>query len=112
MKYRVIFQPRALAQLEEEYRYITQANPIAAARWFNRFVAALEGLADFPQRCPVARESEAAGREIRQLLFGKRSGVRRAYFVIEHDTVRILSIRHSARVDATPEELLGEERPS
>lgn len=108
MKYRVIFQPRALAQLEEQYRHIAQANPIAAARWFNRFVSTLEGLASFPERCAIARESETAGREIRQLFFGKRAGVRRAYFVIDGETVRILSIRHAARDDAPLEDLLDE----
>lgn len=105
MTYRVIFQPRALANLEEQYHYIANDSPEAAARWFNRFVHALEGLARFPERCPVARESHLAGREICQLLFGKRSGVRRAYFVIEDDTVRILCIRHSAQTDAAPGDL-------
>ncbi len=40
MKYRVIFQPRALQGLEEQYQHIAKANPRAAADWFNRFVAA------------------------------------------------------------------------
>ena len=107
MNYRVILQPRALAQLEEQYETIAKESPTAAARWFNGFVTALDGLSDFPQSYPVAAESRIVGREVRQLLFGKRTGIRRAYFVIVDDTVRILSIRHSARNDATHDELFG-----
>jgi len=107
MMYRVIFQPRALQHLEEQYQYIAKHNPRAAANWFNRFVSALEGLSQSPERCAVARESELVGREIRQFLFGKRAGIRRAFFVIEEDKVRILSIRHSAQSDIPLDELLN-----
>jgi len=109
MSYRVVFQPRAIANLDEQYQYIAKDNPAAAAQWFNRFVDALEGLSKFPERCPVAPESELVGREIRQFLFGKRSGARRACFAIDGDTVRILCIRHSAQQEASLEDLLGEE---
>ena len=108
MNYRVVIQPRALGQLDQQYGFIAKENPVAAARWFNHFVDAIEGLAHFLERCPVARESELAGREIRQLLFGRRAGVHRVYFVIEHDTVRILCIRHSARLDAPLGDLQNE----
>jgi plasmid stabilization system protein ParE len=107
MNYRVIFQPRALADLEEQYQYIAGHNLTAAVNWFNNFVESLEGLSIFPQRCPIARESEQSGREIRQFLYGKRAGMRRAYFVIEDDTVRILCIRHAAQRDIPLEDLLG-----
>ena len=107
MKYRVIFQPRALSSLEEQYRHIANDNPEAAAKWLNRFVDAIEGLSDKPERCPVARESEHVGIEIRQFLFGKRQGVRRVLFVVDGNTVRILSVRHSAQADVAPDDLLG-----
>jgi plasmid stabilization system protein ParE len=106
MKYHVIFQPRALQNLEGQYQHIASHNPRAAARWFNRFVTALEGLSQFPERSPIARESDLTGREIRQLLFGKRQGVRRAFFVIEQQTVRILSIRHASQSEIDPDDLL------
>jgi len=61
MKYRVIFQPRALQNLEEQYQHIAKQNAAAAAKWFNQFVAALDGLAHSPERCGIARESELAG---------------------------------------------------
>ena len=108
MKRRVIFQPRALEQLEEQYQELAKQNSQAAATWFNRFVAALQSLDQMPERCPVARESELVGKEIRQLLFGKRAGKRRVFFAIEADTVRILAIRHSARSDIPLEDLLND----
>jgi len=108
MTFRVILQPRAQAQLEAQYQHIAQQKPETAPRWFRRFVAAPEGLSKFPERCAIAPESKLAGREVRQLLFGKRGGVRRAHFVNEDDVVRILCIRHSARADASAEELTDE----
>ena len=108
MKYRVIFQPRALRDLEDQYRYIEQQNPAAATRWFNRFVTAIDSLAEFPERCSVARETDTVGKEIRQLLFGKGRGVRRALFAIEGETVRVLCIRHIAQQDTSAGELLGD----
>lgn len=108
MKHRVIFQPRALRELEEQYQYIAERSPQMAARWFNRFVSSLEGLANNPERYAVAREAGLVKREIRQLLFGKGRGVRRVLFIVERDTVRILCIRHSAQQDLTREQLLGD----
>jgi len=107
MIYRVVFQPRALQQLEEQYQHIAKQNPSAAANWFNRFVTSLESLSQMPERCAIARESELIGKEIRLFLFGKRAGTRRAYFVVEADAVRILAIRHSAQSDIAPEDLLN-----
>ena len=102
----MVFQPRALEHLEEQYQHIAKQNVRSAATWFNRFVSALESLS-VPERCPVARESELVGKEIRQFIFGKRAGIRRVYFTIVGDTVRILAIRHSAQSDIPPEELLN-----
>lgn len=90
MNYRVVIQPRALINLREQHRYIAASSPTAADRWFHHMIAALEGLGQHPHRCPVARESEAAGREIRQLLVGKRGGIRRVYFVISSEAVHVL----------------------
>jgi plasmid stabilization system protein ParE len=108
MKYRVVFQPRALRELEEQYEYIAQQNPTSAARWFNRFVSSLSGLANHPERCSIARESALVRQNVRQMLFGKGRGVRRALFIIDGDAVRIVCIRHSAQQDLSAEELLGE----
>jgi plasmid stabilization system protein ParE len=105
MKYRVIVQPRALADLEAGYEYVALQNQPAATRWLNRFLTAIEDLSDFPERCSIARKSELVGQEIRQLIFGRRPGVWRALFIIDSDAVRVLCIRHGARQDASAEDL-------
>ena len=104
MKHKLIIQPPALADLDEAYRWIAQRSPENAARWFNRFVEALQTLERFPGRCGVAPESEQIGQEIRQLLYGRRGGAYRALFVVRDDEVHILHIRHAARNSMTPED--------
>jgi plasmid stabilization system protein ParE len=104
MTYRVIFQPRALADLRAQYEYLAERNPAAATRWFNQFVKGLESLAEFPHRCAISSASRRAGREVRQYVFGHRGNARCAYFVIDTDSVRILCIRHSAQSGPTPDD--------
>jgi len=48
---------------------------------------AIAALADMPERCPVADESEQLGITLRQLLYGRRRGVYRLLFSIEGETV-------------------------
>ena len=74
-KYRLIIQPPALDDLDEAYQWIREQAPEAAARWFNGFVEALNTLATFPDRCGLAPENDAVEAAIRQLLYGRRSGV-------------------------------------
>lgn len=104
MKYKLIIQPPALADLDEAYRWIAQRSPENAARWFNGFLEALQTLEHFPTRCGAAPESEQIGQEIRQLLYGRRGGTYRALFVVRDDEVHVLHIRHAARNTMTPEE--------
>jgi plasmid stabilization system protein ParE len=110
LKYRVILQPRALRDLDAQFQHIAQRSPETAARWLNRFLNSLEKLANNPERCSIARESGLVGKEVRQALFGKGRGVRRALFVIDADAVRIVCVRHSAQKDLSAEELLDEIR--
>lgn len=98
MAYQVEIGPSALREAEEAYLYIARDASEAAIEWFNGLVDAIYSLEDFPNRCLLAPESEEAGRQIRQLLYGKRSGRYRILFVITpDDIVRVLHIRHGAR---------------
>lgn len=58
---------------------------------------ALNSLTESPERCGLAPENDAVEPEIRQLLYGRRSGVYRALFTITGREVRVLHIRHAAR---------------
>jgi plasmid stabilization system protein ParE len=107
-KYRLIIQPPAFDDLDEACQWISERAPEAAARWFNGFVEALNSLTTSPERCNLAPENDAVEPEIRQLLYGRRSGVYRALFTITENEVRILHIRHAARQTMTAEELSNE----
>src|SRR5438132_10796401 len=97
MSYRVIIQPNAEAELDAAYLYRYTRAPQAAARWFAGIVEAINSLAEFPERCPLAPENGHFPEEIRQLLNGTRRDVFRILFTIQGDTVHILHVRHGAQ---------------
>jgi plasmid stabilization system protein ParE len=97
VKYRVIIQPPAAANVDEAYRWVVERAPASANKWLNGLEAAIRTLEDFPQRCPLAEESRAFDMEIRQLVYGKRVGAYRVLFAIVEDTVHVLHVRHGRR---------------
>jgi plasmid stabilization system protein ParE len=97
MTYHVIIQPNAEAELDEAYVYRHARASQAAARWFAGIVEAINSLAHFPERCPLAPENEYFTEEIRQLLYGRRRDVFRILFTMQGDTVHVLHIRHGAQ---------------
>lgn len=98
MKYRVELTSRALEDVENAVGYLQQhAAESTVANWYDRLLATVESLAENPQRCPKAAESERMGIDLREILFGKRRGVFRILFTIESKSVRIHTIRHAAR---------------
>ena len=103
MKYRVEVTATAKADAHEAYLWVAEQSPVRAARWYNGLMDAAASLDTYPERCPIAPESAVV--EIRQLLYGKRSGVYRILFEIRKLTVYILHIRHSARKALEPHEL-------
>jgi len=96
-KFHVIIQPPAAAEMDEACLWIAEHNPDAAVKWFLGLQEAIQGLATFPERCPLAPESDAFKEEIRQLIYGRRTGRYRIFFTIRGDSVRILHVRHGAR---------------
>jgi plasmid stabilization system protein ParE len=97
MIYRVIIQPNAEAELDAAYMYRYARAPQAAARWFREFVDAINSLAEFPERCPLAPENGHFPEEIRQLLYGNRRDAFCVLLTIQGDTVHVLHIRHGAQ---------------
>jgi plasmid stabilization system protein ParE len=105
MTHQAAITDRAAQDLENAYRWYAQRAPESAANWYNGFLDALNKLSTNPERCPVAPESKKLHTEIRQLLYGRKWSYR-ALFVIRKATVVVLHIRHTARRDAAPEDLL------
>jgi plasmid stabilization system protein ParE len=113
MSYRVETSEAAEAEAEALYLWILRRAPERAAAWYEGLLAAVASLADFPRRCPLARENHRFDREIRQLVYGRGGAACRILFTIidpdvgEDDfVVRILHVRHAAQRD------LGEEDTS
>jgi len=105
MKYKVIIQPPALADIEGAYRYIHERAPTRAPDWLDKLYEAMESLEELPKPCSLAPESNEVGQDIRQMLYGKRGGVYRVLFVVLDDQVRILHVRHAAREFLKPDEI-------
>jgi plasmid stabilization system protein ParE len=105
MSKQVVISDRAARDLEEAYLWIAKQAAQPAVRWYNVSLDALSTLSSCPERCSLAAGNRKSPAEIRQLLYGRR-GSNRALFTIQHQTVVVLHIRHTARRDASPEELL------
>jgi len=97
MKYRVVIQPPAREDIEAAYAWLAEQSPAAAARWYDGLEKAVGSLESWPRRCPLAPETDAFAVQIRQLLYGRRTGRYRILFTIRGREVHILHVRHGAR---------------
>jgi plasmid stabilization system protein ParE len=84
VKVQVVIEPRAERDIDEAAGWIAVHAADAAEHWFDAMQSAIQSLADFPQRCPRARECLSARYVLRQLVFGRRRGRYRLIFTI-HD---------------------------
>lgn len=74
--------------------------------WLEGFDQALASLAQNPERCTLARESDAFRIELRELHYGLRSkATHRAIYSIHRDEVIVYAVRHLAQQELTPQEL-------
>ena len=103
MKFTVVITDTAWAEIEEAYDWLAARAPQAAQKWKLGLLDAVARLEMLPKAKSLAPESDLFGREIRQLLFGKRQHNYRALFEVQGAKVIVLRVRHSAR------RLLGEE---
>ena len=99
MEYRVDISIPALQDAELAFLWIREYNLEILKIWYEGLLTAIFSLEQSPNRCSVAPESKFLGREIRQLLYGKRSQAYRIFFEIREDekVVRIYRIWHSSR---------------
>jgi plasmid stabilization system protein ParE len=108
MTYRVILMPNAIANLTHYHDYAAKRAPQTAARWLERFQAAIETLSELPERWPIAAETSLVSAPVRPMLFGKGRNVYRVLFSIVGNEVRVLHVRRAAIDIASLEELLGD----
>lgn len=94
----VLLQARAAADVRQTMTWLTEhVSRASAARWHARVEAALESLANNPERCAVADEATDLGVDLRELLVGRRPHVYRILFTIDGNTVNVHRIRHAAQ---------------
>ncbi len=104
MNRRVVLSRRAEEQLEKAYRWYAERSQRSAAKWYNGFIDALESLAVNPKHFGQAPESSLFPVQLRQLLYGRRRNWRRLY-TVRDDMVFVVSIRHAAQGEMTPDDL-------
>jgi plasmid stabilization system protein ParE len=100
MRYRIIIEQQAYAEMDETYEWIAQYSPEKATLWYFDMTERIESLQNNPYRCSLAPESSFFPEEIRQLLFEKY----RILFTVRGEEVHVLHIRHSARDTLKPNE--------
>jgi plasmid stabilization system protein ParE len=105
MTYRVVLQRLAVEDLNAAYLHVAGHAPKTAARWFERFQAALQTLDQRPDRCPFAPEKRKVGIELREFQFGRPPNVFRAIFLIDGEAVRILRVRRAQRRSLSRQEI-------
>jgi plasmid stabilization system protein ParE len=68
MSYQILIQPAAFQDIETSYRWMCDnLSPEVANNWYYELQDAISTLQEFPNRCTIAPETAAIGREIRQL---------------------------------------------
>lgn len=97
-RFRVIVGPLAEQDLAQVAEYVSRDSPSRAETLLNRLGDAIASLSIGPLRWPVAPESEAFAREIRQ----RTVRPFRVVFEIRGDVVFVLRVRHGARRTLDP----------
>lgn len=112
MGYQAVLSETAEGDAGQIYDWIIERAPSRGPKWFGELVDSLYSLEQLPYRCPLARESVQARREIRCLLFGSRKHAYRILYEVNEasQTVWVLHIRHGSLQDV-PVDQLSDARP-
>ena len=106
MTYRVRIFPRAEADIEHIFQWISQRSPLGALRWYAAFDDAAARLVTDPLSAGLARENEFVEHEIRQILFKTPRGrLYRCLFTVTGNEVRLLRVRGPGQRDLQRDEL-------
>lgn len=98
MSYQVIILPSAEDDIVQAASEMSQYAGInVAADWVASLQTAINTLAEFPLRCPLAPEDAHFSSSIRQLLHGKKRQQYRVLYTVQPDAVYILHVRHAIR---------------
>ena len=96
--YQVILLPAAERDIGEAYEWLAAQDAEAAVRWYNRLLEVVLSLEIFPERCPLAPETNFLDEKIREIFHGRRQHKYRILFTVSENKVHVLHIRHGARL--------------
>ena len=96
--YRVIILPAAERDIGEAYEWLAEQDAGAAVRWYNRLLEVVLSLEIFPERCPLAPETNFLDEKIREIFHGRRQHKYRILFTVSKNKVHVLHVRHGARL--------------
>jgi plasmid stabilization system protein ParE len=96
----------AASEVGRRYDDMAVRSVRAARRWRDGLLAAVEALAESPERCPQAPEVEWYGDGLRELYYGKRRNTYRILFVVRGGVVYILRVRHGRQDFLGPDDLV------
>jgi plasmid stabilization system protein ParE len=110
MTYKVKLTAPAEDDAYAAFERIREVSPDAARRWLIGLFQAIFSLDEMPRRCPMIPEADEIGREIRHLLYGKRTATYRVIFDIDEESeegpcVRVLRIWRGSRDRIRSEDL-------
>ncbi len=96
--FEVFYTAESEAEIAAAYRAVSRRVPGTARRWIGRMLAAIDGLAEMPERYSVVEDdSDDLGYEVREMIFGKRRRAYRIRYRIIQDLVVILTVERASR---------------
>lgn len=96
MSYRVVVEPAALEDIAEAYAWLAERDPDAAFRWLTGLSQVRDPLSEMPRRF-LKWDYPGRSGEVCRMIYGRGRNRYRVVYLIEGDTVSILSVRHAAR---------------
>lgn len=99
--YKILIPNSVKISLNQQINYIAfeQAQPITALKWLDGIIEAIQSLSTFPERCSIAPEDSYFRKShettIRHFIYKKSF---RIIFTIRKNEVRILNVKHGARI--------------
>ena len=97
-RWNVIIELPARQDIAEAHLWLAEQSPEAAGRWFDTIYETIGSLEIFPERAPLAPESEFLNVEIREIFHGRRRHKYHILFTVSENEVRVLHVRRIARL--------------
>jgi len=107
MSRRVVITQQAEREMQSAFDWWAEhRSKLQADRWYAGLAKAIANLSENAERHGQSRERDRFAYEIRDLLFGSgRRPTHRAVFTIRGEEVVVLTVRHVAQPDLSPDDI-------